>query len=380
MSIRAVGVSRSTRWSMRVAVAALVAAFVLVAESASGAPFGRPGSADLTVRSLSNPPASTEGGASFRSALTVANLGKRAARPAPRLRPVDGGPRYYDRFSNALPSRPSYFPIGVWLECAANRAAVRRDKDAGLNLYVAICGNAREWAHVVSGGMRVFPQSELLSRGVSFGAETAGWMNSDELDMTQGANGCQTVRNRNSMFPADRRLRYANFGKGVAVWLSDAQAACFLNAVDVPSTDVYWFSDDNICGAGEAGNKPGVVTANRCHVAANYGWLVSRERSLIQPARSKPVWAFVEVGCPFDSALALHHASADQGRRLAQPHRRGARNHLLQPLFRRAVPDPTRAAGAVLREHASDGQGDEQADQGARPCPQRSLRHVSVEA
>jgi hypothetical protein len=288
------------RRSIIVPVVGLACAFILAAGSAPEASLGRPPEADSTRRSLSYPPASIERGASFRSDLTAANLGTRTARrSAPRLRPVDGGLRYYSRFSNALPSRPSYFPIGVWLACAATQGAVRRDKDAGLNLYVGICGNANEWPHVVRGGMRVFPQSELLSRGVTFGAETAGWMNSDELDMAQGPSGCRTVKNRNNLFPADGRLRYANFGKGVAVWQTDAQAACFLNAVDVPSTDVYWFSDDNICGAGEAGDEPGVVKANSCHVAANYGWLVNRERSLIQPARSKPVWAFVEVGCPF---------------------------------------------------------------------------------
>ena len=213
------------------------------------------------------------------------------------MQAVDGGVNYYSQFTNGMASTP--IPIGVWLACAVDPPSVQMDKNAGINLYVAICGNANEWPNIGNAGMKVFPQSELLSRGVTFGSQTAGWMNSDELDMTQGPSGCQTVQNRNNSFPADGRLRYANYGKGVAVWQTDAQAACFLNAVDLPSTDVYWFTDNNICGSGEAGNKPGVVTANSCHVAANYGWLITRQRNLIQPARSKPVWAFIELGHPF---------------------------------------------------------------------------------
>jgi hypothetical protein len=213
------------------------------------------------------------------------------------LQPVDGGVNYYAQFTNGPSTTP--FPIGVWLACANDATATQNDKNAGINVYVGLCANAAEFANVKNANMKVFPQTEWLGRGVSFGAETAGWLNSDELDMIQGPSGCQTVQNNNRLFPADRRLRYANFGKGVAVWQSDAQAACFLNAVDLPSTDIYWFTDNNICGPSEAGNKPGVVTANGCHVAANYGWLVSRERNLIQPAGSKPVWAFVELGHPF---------------------------------------------------------------------------------
>jgi hypothetical protein len=125
----------------------------------------------------------------------------------------------------------------------------------------------------------------------------------DEWDMTNGGacnNG--TWQAEIAQFPADGRMKYANFGKGVAYWQSDSDAACWVNSVNVPSADVYWFADNNACGPGEAGGKPGVYTQNNCHNAANYGWLVNRVRSLVSPARSKPVWAFVENGCPFPPA------------------------------------------------------------------------------
>ena len=56
---------------------------------------------------------------------------------------MDGGPRYYGRFSNALPTSRSYFPIGVWLECLNNRGNVNLDKDVGLNVYVAVCATGQ---------------------------------------------------------------------------------------------------------------------------------------------------------------------------------------------------------------------------------------------
>ena len=44
-----------------------------------------------------------------------------ASEPSPDLVPIDGGPGYYGQFSNPLPTDPSYFPIGVWLESGRSR-------------------------------------------------------------------------------------------------------------------------------------------------------------------------------------------------------------------------------------------------------------------
>ena len=49
--------------------------------------------------------------------------------------------------------------------------------------------------------------------------------------------------------PSDGRLRFTNYGKGVAFWQTDAEAAKFVNGYqDVVSADNYWFTDLNICG------------------------------------------------------------------------------------------------------------------------------------
>ena len=116
--------------------------------------------------------------------------------------------------------------------------------------------------------------------------------------MTRGPAGCSETKRRNGTLRSDGRFRHSNYGKGVLFWQTNAEAACFVNAQDLVSTDAYWFTDNNLCGRSEGGGEPGVVKANNCHVAANYGWQINRVRSLVSPARSKPVWAFVEVGHP----------------------------------------------------------------------------------
>jgi hypothetical protein len=104
------------------------------------------------------------------------------------------------------------------------------------------------------------------------------------------------------------RLAYANYGKGVTFWLADDEARRFVNEFqDVVSADNYWFTDPNICGAHEGGAIVGGerdLTPAECRRAANYGWTVDRVRSLVEPAGSKPVWAFVEVGHPFSEDWA----------------------------------------------------------------------------
>ncbi len=232
------------------------------------------------------------------------------------LRAVDGGTAYYARFSPSLPTRASFFPIGVWFESVLSSQDTARDRAAGINTYVELTANS-DPAVVRASGMHA-----ITSPITGYGTETAGWLVSDEMDMvagpgsaawTGGAGGSQcqpatascgysaqrTLRKR---LPVDRRLRYANYGKGIAFWETRAEAARFVNEFqDVVSADTYWFTDRNICSASEGGqffgNKP--VPAPLCHRAANYGLTVDRVRGLVSPRGSKPVWSFIEVGHPF---------------------------------------------------------------------------------
>jgi hypothetical protein len=223
-----------------------------------------------------------------------------------RLRRVDGGPNYYARFPNSLPSDSSFFPIGVWFESVLSQSDTARDMDAGLNLYVALTANSR-LPLISANGMKVIAQHEdWLERANARGSEAiAGWLLSDETDMQMDAReGFARLRALRSRMPrGDGRLHYNNYGKGVTFWNTDAQAAKYVNGFqDVVSADNYWFTDEAICGRSEGGAMFGThgrrLRAARCHRAANYGRTVDRLRGLMRPARSRPVWSFVEVGHP----------------------------------------------------------------------------------
>jgi hypothetical protein len=270
---------------MSFAVVGLLGAFVLAAGAASGAP-----SWDLAAPSVSNPPA-------------TANVGARTPRRrAPQLRPVDGGPGYYSRFSNALPSKPSYFPIGVWFESVVSQRDIDKDKDAGLNTYVVLTTNSK-LSLLRRNGMKALLHQGEWRPSAAAGSQTAGWELRDEIDMQMSpAAGYAELQRIKSTLPADRRLRYNNYGKGVLFWHSNFEASRYVNAVDLSSTDVYWFNDDDACHASQGGKLLGLnrgLTDAECHRASNYGTQTKRIRNLISPAGSKPVWTFVEVGTPF---------------------------------------------------------------------------------
>jgi hypothetical protein len=225
---------------------------------------------------------------------------------APALEPLDGGADYYGRFSNGFPTSASYFPIGVWLESVVDRADLPKDKAAGINTYVAITADSN-LANVRANGMKVLLQQSEWLRSPSPGSETAGWEIRDEIDMQMSPDeGYAEVLRIKGALPGDRRLRFNNYGKGVMFWETDAQAARYVNAVDLVSNDVYWFTDPTVCGASEGGalfvRATRDLTTAECRRGSNYGAVVRRMRRLVAPAGSKPVWAFVEVGQPFANA------------------------------------------------------------------------------
>ena len=249
---------------------------------------------------------------------TAAEAGRANAARAPSLHPADGGAGWYARFSHSLPTDPRFFPIAVWFESVVSTDDAATDKAAGLNTYVELTANS-SLALLRRAGMHAIHSNH---RSDDVGTETTGWLLEDEVDMWGGPGDASWLGNWPgegdicfpssqpcgytimstllSQKPGDGRMRYANYGKGVAFWETDAEAARFVNEFqDLQSADTYWFTDDHICGTSEGGAALGVVKANGCHVAANYGWTVRRLRKLVSPVGSKPVWAFVEVGHPF---------------------------------------------------------------------------------
>jgi len=209
------------------------------------------------------------------------------------LRQVDGGTGYYGKYLHGLPTASSFFPIGVWFESVLSSSDTATDAQAGINTYVAITSNSSLSTVTNSGMNLITEETSPLNNGSLL---------NDEVDMTSGPGAGYTVMEAAIRNAPAGVMTYANYGKGVTFWESDAEAATFVGYPNLLSADNYWFTDPNICGPSEGGWGPGTGSAlseSDCRLASNYGWTVDRVRSLQQPASSKPVWNFVEVGHPF---------------------------------------------------------------------------------
>lgn len=236
------------------------------------------------------------------------------------LRSVDGGQGYYGGFQNSLPATPEYFPVGVWLESVLDEGNIKMDKNVGLNTYVNLTADSNTALLRPAGVHAVTSELSPWSSGLVLADEPDMWAGPGSSEWTRKWPGqgqicnptdspCGYTVQRTLTAPiADGTLKYANYGKGVSFWESDEEASVFVNEFqDVVSVDNYWFTDPNICGQGEGGvilARERNLTDEECRLAANYGWTVDRVRSLIRPAGSKPVWAFVEVGHPAGEADA----------------------------------------------------------------------------
>ena len=124
------------------------------------------------------------------------------------LAKVDGGPRYYARFSHGLPTRASYFPIGVWFESIVSRADIHKDKKAGLNLYVALVKNSVTEGPLASlrpNGMRAILQDDWTGYAPARrNPAVVGWELADEIDMQQAnGQGAAAARAKLNQFSPD---------------------------------------------------------------------------------------------------------------------------------------------------------------------------------
>ena len=70
--------------------------------------------------------------------------------------------------------------------------------------------------------------------------------------------------------------------------------------------DIYWFTDNDVCSSFQGGRLLlGLdvnLTAAQCRAPANYGVTVDKMRRLdALDGQRKPIWNFVEVGCPMNN-------------------------------------------------------------------------------
>jgi len=212
------------------------------------------------------------------------------------LQQVDGGTGYYGKWTgNTLPTDPAFFPVGVWMEQGSNAP---RLLGYGINTIVN---------PVAGQGVGIYNVGALEDEADMWaGPGSAAWTGNYPgqgpiCNPSTASCGYTVMQSYQAGVPAGS-MRYANYGKGISFWETDAQAAQFVNTYqDVVSADLYWGTDDDLCQATQGGAILGTgaaLPAAQCHQASNYGRTVDRVRQLVSPAGSKPVWNYVELGHP----------------------------------------------------------------------------------
>lgn len=240
------------------------------------------------------------------------------------LSPVDGGgPAFYNQFTNnGLPSTASFFPIGVWEQNYCQADEMTAD---GINVLVDVQGSPPGTSGSVCTTQgptipfKILDDEADMWGGPGNGAFVA-------TGKTTGIDGqCATSADypcgftamaaHQTYFATDMSmygagtLRYANYGKGVEFWWTQAQAAQFVNQYqDVVSADLYWGTDSDLCQASQGGQLLGTnanLATATCHKASNYGITVDRIRSLQTTPGSQPIWNYVEIGHPNSNGGAM---------------------------------------------------------------------------
>jgi hypothetical protein len=255
------------------------------------------------------------GGVWLRSvpAKTVAST---LAAPGMSLRavPWEGGPTAYKGSAAAVRAgwtRPDFFPVGLWFGSARTSEEVAMDRAVGINTYVELTESSHP-ALLRKSGMTALTSRPLPGAG----EETVGWTIADNADVWAGAGdghwtgasgfgkvtcapviipcGYTVMGTLAGRLPKGTWLRYASFGKGVAYWDEEAQAARFVNGyTDVVGADVSWYADPNVCTEATRWMQ---LPAGQCRLAANYGATVERLRSLdAADGRLQPVYAVISL-------------------------------------------------------------------------------------
>ncbi|MHA6967358.1 hypothetical protein ACX5K5_06620 [Glutamicibacter bergerei] len=227
----------------------------------------------------------------------------------------DGGAAYYGEFADSLPDDPSYFPLAVWHESLMDAQDAVTDRSFGINTYVELTPEsnpklARDvGSYVLSGtpqpGLNgfVLPDEVDMWGKSGEGVWTGAWPGEAPICEPEESRCGYTVLAQSLEKAPAGSMVYANFGKGVTFWGDEEVGTHFTSTyADVVSADNYWFTDPNICHKTEGGTRfeePRDLSESECRLAANYGHTVKQIRDYIQPAGSKPVWGFVELGRPF---------------------------------------------------------------------------------
>ena len=222
------------------------------------------------------------------------------------LREVDGGPTYFARWPNTLPSDPSFFPIAVWLQCLAEPGDATLFANAGINVFNAICENSN--FNLVPENMHVLAQFEL--NDIPSHPRIDGRLLGDEADMMfgPGQDAWNGTWAWNTCVPQQEQRRamrlHGNADQG-------PRGPGQTTPPVMPIT--AW-----VCGSGRPTPRlrcSSTNTPTSCQPTCisslihswqserhgrRYGDLIDRMRYLDGlDGDRQPVWAFIEVGHPF---------------------------------------------------------------------------------
>jgi hypothetical protein len=257
----------------------------------------RPSSTTTSTR----PATTTTGPTTTRPTTTTTRGPSQSPAPGVVLRPVDGGPGYFGRWANSLPTDASFFPISVWNETLNDPAGdTARYGRLGVNGYVGLWNgvNPQIAAALKASGQWAFAQPSATG-APGYGRELAGYTWFDEPDGRdlcgempswlapdcRAANGRTTPAGIQAMADHVRavdgsRPTFGQYTKPVALGagLDQTTRRAYVNAVDVVSYDFYPITD------------PWENPARNLWEQAD---AVNQVRDLT--GRTKPVWAFIET-------------------------------------------------------------------------------------
>ncbi len=240
------------------------------------------------------------------------------------LVPIDGGTNFYSGhgYTKAAPlDNPNFFPIGIWYPSLNYTSDVTTYKSLDINML----DRPDQYCNLsllAGTGIYAIPQYGECggANGAGIGNESVGLFTDDEVDMNYGPGAGYTyLQNLINAVPASLksgRFFWSNYGKGVQLWETNAQAAQFVNDYQqTVSDDFYWFTDTNInspwnaapwnqCAQFYGLNQD--CTTDQAQRGSNYGSAIDAIRALESPSGGEPIWAFVEDGYPGSGSDSLH--------------------------------------------------------------------------
>ena len=254
-----------------------------------------------------------------RSRWDIRHRPARDLQTAYSLQQIDGGPNYFAQYGftySLIRPIPNFFAVGAWLEGVQTQQDINLDKAAGLDMYVRHYRQQRFFADSEQRYVRHCPAERVVNepdRPQQLFDHRLAVVRRNRL--VTGARGDLNAKQHHLLAAERRTITYNNFSKGVEWWETTADAAQYVNGVDVASADIYWFTDPAFALDGTDVvpylNNGNPLSPSQIRLAANYGYTIDRLRALdATDGVTHPIWGYVELGWPAGTAAdGARHSS-----------------------------------------------------------------------